>query len=83
LKKLGINGRKGLGFYTLRHTFRTVADEAKDQPAADYIMGHEVAHMSSAYRETISNERLKAVTDKVHGWLYAATETRDQSGLEK
>jgi integrase len=50
LRRLGINGREGLGFYTLRHTFRTVADEAKDQPAADYIMGHEVAHMSSVYR---------------------------------
>jgi integrase len=83
LKKLGINGRKGLGFYTLRHTFRTVADEAKDQPAADYIMGHEVAHMSSVYRETISIERLKAVTDKVHDWLFAAGETQDQANTVK
>ena len=65
-----INGRKGLGFYTLRHTFRTVADEAKDQPAADYIMGHEIPHMSTVYRERISDERLKAVTDHVRGWLF-------------
>ncbi|HZY87257.1 MAG TPA: tyrosine-type recombinase/integrase [Gemmataceae bacterium] len=71
LKALGINGRKGLGFYTLRHTFRTVADGAKDQPAADHIMGHEVAHMSSVYRETISNERLRVVADHVRAWLYA------------
>jgi integrase len=70
LKALGINGRKRLGFYTLRHTFRTVADEAKDQPAADYIMGHEVPHMSSVYRETISDARLKAVADHVHAWLF-------------
>jgi integrase len=70
MKILGINGRKGLGFYTLRHTFRTVADEAKDQPAADFIMGHEVPHMSSVYRERISDERLKAVTDYVRAWLF-------------
>jgi integrase len=75
LKALGINGRKGLGFYTLRHTFRTVADEARDQPAADFIMGHEVSHMSSVYRETISDERLKAVADHVRAWLFGATTT--------
>jgi integrase len=72
LNKLGINGRRGLRFYALRHTFRTVADEAKDQPAADYMMGHEVAHMSSVYRETISDERLKAVADHVRAWLFPA-----------
>jgi integrase len=72
LRALHINGRKGIGYYTLRHTFRTVADEAKDQPAADYIMGHEVPHMNTVYRETISDERLKAVTDHVLRWLFPA-----------
>jgi integrase len=68
LDELGINGHRN--FYMLRHTFRTVADAAKDQPSADYIMGHEVAHMSSVYRETISDERLKAVSDHVRRWLF-------------
>ena len=72
LRALQINGRTGLGFYTLRHTFRTVADESKDQPAVDFIMGHEIPHMSAVYRETISDARLKAVTDYVHNWLFAS-----------
>jgi integrase len=72
LYKLGIKRRKGLGFYTLRHTFRTVADEARDQPAADCIMGHEVDHMSTVYREKIGDKRLKAVSDFVRDWLFGA-----------
>jgi hypothetical protein len=55
-----------------------VADEAKDQPAADYIMGHEVPHMSSVYRETISDERLKAVTDHVRAWLFPGTKAAEK-----
>jgi integrase len=74
LHAFGFNGRTGLGCYTLRHTFRTIADEAKDQPAADYIMGHEGPHMSTVYRETISDERLKAVAEHVREWLYGAGE---------
>jgi integrase len=70
LRRLGISAKKGRGFYTLRHTFRTVADGARDQPAADYMMGHEVPHMSSIYRETISDERLRAVADHVRAWLF-------------
>jgi integrase len=68
-----VEGRKGLNFYALRHTFRTIADEARDQPAADFIMGHESPHMSTIYRERISDERLKAVAEHVRGWLFAQT----------
>jgi integrase len=73
LKRLRINGRRNLNFYALRHTHRTISDEARDQPAADLIMGHSSPGMSSAYRETISDARLKAVTDHVHDWLYPET----------
>jgi integrase len=75
LKKLRINGRKGLGFYTLRHVFRTVADEVKDQPAVDFVMGHTSTHMSTVYRETISDARLRAVADHVRAWLFQQTKT--------
>jgi hypothetical protein len=38
----------------------------------DFIMGHEVPHMSAVYRETISDARLKTVADHVHRWLFPA-----------
>jgi integrase len=69
LKSLNINGRQGLGFYTLRHTFRTVSDEARDQPAIDFIMGHARDDMASLYREAIADERMLAVTAYVRTWL--------------
>jgi integrase len=80
LRRLGIDTRKGLGFYTLRHVFRTVADEAKDQPAADFIMGHESPHMSTVYRERISDERLRAVTDHVRTWLFGPAKEAAAAG---
>jgi integrase len=70
LKALGINGHRN--FYTLRHTFRTIADGAKDQPSADLIMGHESPHMSTLYRERIDDARLRAVADHVRAWLFPA-----------
>jgi integrase len=82
LRALKINGRKGLGFYTFRHTFRTVADECKDQPAVDYIMGHEVPHMSVVYRETISDARLRAVADHVCAWLFPSQAILKSADME-
>jgi len=71
LKKLGLY-RKGLGFYTLRHTFRTWADEVNDQHAIHRIMGHAIPGMSGIYVERISLERLRAVVDHVHATLFAS-----------
>jgi len=69
LKSLKLH-RPGLNFYALRHTFETIAGETKDQVAVDHIMGHARDDMASVYRERISDERLKAVTEAVRGWLY-------------
>lgn len=80
LKQLGLLNRKGRGFYTLRHTFRTVADEFQDQAAADFIMGHEDQHIRAVYRETISDERLRALSDHVRAWLFdtSARQPKDE-----
>jgi len=72
LDRLGINGHRN--FYTLRHTFRTIADESKDQPAVDHVMGRARDDMASVYRERISDERLRVVTEHVRAWLFAEPE---------
>ncbi len=71
LVQLGLK-RKGVGFYTLRHTFRTLADEVRDQHAIHRIMGHVIPGMSGVYVERISLERLRAVVDHVHATLFAS-----------
>ncbi len=60
------------GYYALRHVFQTVADEAKDPVATQSIMGHADASMSAVYRERVSDERLRAVVNHVHSWLFTA-----------
>ena len=69
LKELKLH-RPGLNFYALRHTFETVAGESRDQVAVDHIMGRARDDMASVYRERISDERLKAVSEHVRRWLF-------------
>jgi integrase len=77
LKSLGIPARRGRGLYTLRHVFRTIADESKDQVAVDHVMGHARDDMASVYRETISDARLRAVADHVRRWLFPSTAAKE------
>jgi integrase len=62
--------KSGRGFYALRHTFRTIADQSKDQPAIDHIMGHARGDMASVYREGIDDDRLQTVVATVYEWLW-------------
>jgi integrase len=69
LKRLGMH-RKGLGFYSLRSTHRTVADGAKDPVACDVIMGRVDATMGGHYRQRVEDDRVKAVAEHVRRWLF-------------
>jgi integrase len=69
LKRLEMH-RARVGFYTLRHTFRTVADSTRDPVACDIIMGHSDPSMAAHYRERVEDDRLRAVTDHVRNWLF-------------
>ena len=76
---VGINNKRT--FYDLRRTFATVASDSLDQVAVDFIMGHIDPSMSATYRQRISDERLIAVTDTVHNWLFPADEGGADSSL--
>ncbi|HTU18785.1 MAG TPA: tyrosine-type recombinase/integrase [Gemmataceae bacterium] len=79
LDELGIR-RGGRNFYALRHGTETIGGEARDQVAVDHIMGHVRDDMASVYRERISDERLRAVTDHVHDWLFPpAAKAKDKT----
>ena len=64
LKRLNLK-RPGIGLYTLRHTFETVAGDSLDQVAVNTIMGHIDNSMAGVYRERISDERLRCVVEVV------------------
>lgn len=58
----------GVGFYALRHTFETIAGNAKDQIAVNYVMGHCDDSMAAVYREGIDPQRIVGVCSFVRDW---------------
>lgn len=60
--------RRGVGFYALRHTFETIAGNAKDQIAVNYVMGHCDDSMAEVYREGIDPQRIIDVCSYVRDW---------------
>jgi integrase len=77
LIELKLNGNRR-AFYALRHTFETIGGGSRDQIAVDHIMGHSPASddMSATYREQIEDDRLKAVAEHVHKWLWPKLQKR-------
>lgn len=75
LVALGIH-REGVGFYSLRHVFETMAGESKDQVAVDVVMGHVDPTMAAHYRERVDDSRLRAVVNCVREWLWPKEESK-------
>jgi len=73
----GVTGRT---YYDCRRTFATVADGAKDPVAVSAIMGHapKSGDMAAVYRQRVDDDRLQAVVDHVHGWLFGQDDDGDR-----
>ena len=61
--------RPGLSFYSLRHTFRTVADNCLDPVACAIVMGHTDSSMAANYRSSVSEQRVRTVCEYVRQWV--------------
>lgn len=68
-KKLGIKLEQS-GFGKLRATHRTVSDEVLDDNAAKIVMGHKMKGVDPNYIRRIGEDRLRAIVDHVHDWLF-------------
>ena len=77
LKSLGIDGRRSIGFYALRHTFATVGMEFGDRDAVKSLLGHTDPEMVARYNHgQVPLKRRQAVVAHVRKWLSIARKAR-------
>ena len=65
--------REEADFYDLRRTCASIGVQVKDDDAVRTIMGHKrpSRDMLGVYnRLQVSDDRLRAVTDHIHDWLF-------------
>ena len=71
LKKLELYRLWETGFYSLRHTFATVAREVGDDEAVKMVMGHvDDSMLSEHYTDRFPDKRLIQVASHVRDWLF-------------
>jgi integrase len=64
------------GFYWLRHTFATVAENVGDDHASKIIMGHVIDGVHEGYVWKFPTARLQRVSQHVYRWLAKARKDR-------
>lgn len=80
-KRLGL---KGVSFYRLRHTFKTLGKRAKDRDALNLCMGHKEPGIGHVYdHEEISFDRIKRVALAVKYALWPKPENKKKQGSLK
>lgn len=70
--------QKGVNFYALRHTFRTIGKRPKGKETVEFIMGHapESDDMGAVYDEETFDDDLKTVTKFVRAWVSGRSRQR-------
>lgn len=84
LVDLKLNGRRR-AFYSLRRTFETIGGASLDQVACSSIMGHAPTSddMAAVYRQSITDDRLLAVTNHVRAWLWPNRKPAKKAAAKK
>ena len=69
LKSLDINSHRG--FYNIRHTAASIADQTGDRMAVQYLMGHKDSTITGNYtHHRPSDERMQVIADHLYDWLF-------------